>query len=198
MMEEKSGSPVAAVNFRNKEKGWTHQCLELTFENGERYLSGTDKDPYYILYFANLCDRPSCHSCAYASFERISDLTLGDYWGNEESAHPMPDPEKGVSLILANTEKGKALLQRASEYGFVNLQPGDEKSAYQPVFDHPTREGAKREAFWQEVGLCGAEEAIRRFGRLSAKEKAVKHVIAPLTKKLGIYKFAQKIYFGRH
>ncbi len=198
IMEEKNGSPVSSVNFRNKEKGWSHQCLELKFENGERYLSATDRDPYYILYFANLCDRPSCHSCPYASFERISDLTLGDYWGNEDSAHPLKDPEKGVSLILANTEKGKALLTRASEYGFVKTQPGDERTAFQPVFDHPTAKGARRDAFWREVRLYGVKEAALRFGKLSAKEKIVKRVIAPLTKKLGIYKFAQKIYFGRH
>ncbi len=195
MKEKENQSTVNQVNFRNKEKGWDRQNLEIGFANGKRYLAGTDEDPYYILYFANICDRPSCHECLYASFDRISDITLGDYWGIEQQAdRPFEDVKKGVSLVLINTEKGKGLLERAQVKG-LKVHTGDEKSAYQPVFDHPTKQGRRRNEFWKLVNTEGEYKAISVYGRLTAKERFVKHVAAPLAKSIGIYKLAQRIYF---
>lgn len=194
MKEKENKSTVDHVNFRNKEKGWNRQSLEIGFANGNRYLAGTDEDPYYILYFANICDRPSCHECPYASFNRISDITLGDYWGIEQSEHPFTDEKKGVSLVLINTEKGKELTKIAQAKG-MEIHDGDERSAYQPVFDHPTKRGSKRNGFWYLVRLEGECKAISVYGKLSVKERLVKHVAAPLAKRMGIYKFAQKVYF---
>ncbi len=190
--EKAKGSRIIAVNFRNKERGWSKQALELKYEDGSRYLAGNEDDPYYILYFKNVMLRPSCYTCPYACRERISDLTLGDYWGNEDAPQPVPEREKGVSLILVNTERGRNFLAGCKG---LELYEGDEKSAYQPLFDAPTKRPVIREAFWQCVEDEGAAAAIRRYGRLNAKEKLVKKVIAPITKWLGIYKLAQKIYF---
>jgi len=190
--EAAKGSRIVSVNFRNKERGWSRQALELNYADGSRYLAGNEDDPYYVLYFANVMLRPSCYSCPYADRERISDLTIGDYWGNEDAKQPAPDREKGVSLVLVNTGKGKAFLKNCES---LELFPGDEKSAYQPLFDAPSARPASRETFWQCVREEGESAAIRRFGRLSAKQKLIKKVIAPLTKRLGIYKLAQKVYF---
>ncbi|MBR3307712.1 MAG: Coenzyme F420 hydrogenase/dehydrogenase, beta subunit C-terminal domain [Lachnospiraceae bacterium] len=193
LTEEKKGK-ILSVNFRNKDKGWEKQGLEIRFESGERYLAGSAEDPYYILYFAGVMLRPSCHQCPYACHDRAGDISLGDYWGNEDAEEPQPERQKGVSLVMVNTGKGKELLKAAAS---LKLLPGDEKSAYQPLFDAPTRASASRSAFFGCVEQEGAEAAIKRFGRLSAKDKLVKKVIGPLTKRLGIYKLAQKVYFGK-
>ena len=191
--EEWNRSRIVSVNFRNKERGWQKQGLELKFENGKRYLAGSEDDPYYIMYFAGVMLRPSCHQCPYADRARISDLTLGDYWGNDASVQPAPAQEKGVSLILVNTGKGEALLNRCKT---LTVLDGDEKSAYQPLFDAPTKASPRRGEFWKCVEEEGKEAAILRYGRLTNKQKLIKKVIAPLTKKLGIYKLAQKVYFA--
>lgn len=191
--EKAKGSRIVTVNFRNKERGWSRQALELCYADGSRYLAGNEDDPYYILYFKNVMLRPSCYECPYACRERVSDLTLGDYWGNEEAAEPVPAKEQGVSLVLVNTEKGAAFLK---ECDTLRLYEGDEKSAYQPLFDAPTKRPIGRESFWSCVRKEGEVAAIRRFGRLNAKEKLVKKLIGPLTRKMGIYKFAQKVYFA--
>lgn len=196
MQEQKFQSKVNYVNFRNKDKGWEHQQLELGFENGAVYTSTTDADPYYILYFANLCDRPSCHQCPYASYDRISDITLGDYWGNEDSVAPFDEKEKGVSLLLVNTEQGRRLLKRAISAG-LDIHPGDMKSAYQPIFEQPTAEGKNRADFWKEACRAGMRPTIVKYGRLSVSQYFIKRIIAPAAKKAGLYKLAQKVYFNK-
>ena len=48
----------------------------------------------------------NCYSCKYASFERISDMTLGDSWGTVFT----DEIAEGVSLILIQTQKGEDLI----------------------------------------------------------------------------------------
>lgn len=59
---------------------------------------------YYITGFmCGLFHRESCYSCSYANARRVSDITIGDYWGIGKSSL---DTGKGISAILLNTEKG--------------------------------------------------------------------------------------------
>lgn len=191
-LEEQNKDKIVHVNFRNKENGWHKQALEIVYSSGKRTLAGNEQDPFYILYFAHVMHRPSCHECRYTSRMRVSDLTIGDYWGIEKSKKCFQNVEQGVSLILANTWKGKQLLNESKQ---LILRAGDYSSSYQPIFDSPTRASARRNDFFDCYRREGSKEAIRKFGRLGTKEIIIKKVIAPMTKQLGIYQLAQKIFF---
>ena len=60
------------------------------------------------VYLNNLCLRPSCYQCHSKGNFRKSDITLGDFWGVEKVCSEMYN-EKGTSLILINSEKGKKI-----------------------------------------------------------------------------------------
>lgn len=67
---------------------------------------------YYTIAFINAISfTDNCYSCQYATFDRASDLTLGDAWGSELSEDEI---KKGISLILCQTEKGDILLRNAN------------------------------------------------------------------------------------
>lgn len=53
--------------------------------------------------------RPSCYECSYKTLNRKSDITLGDFWGIK---HVVPglSVDKGVSLVIVHSIKGKELL----------------------------------------------------------------------------------------
>lgn len=60
--------------------------------------------------------RESCYACKYANLQRISDITIGDYWGvYQEHAKELKDSEmsneKGISCILVNSEKGQKTIE---------------------------------------------------------------------------------------
>lgn len=69
---------------------------------------------YNTLFLDGYTYRENCYSCKYAGPNRISDLTIGDYWGIE-TEHPELlsqggyDEKLGISCILVNTEKGRML-----------------------------------------------------------------------------------------
>ena len=52
--------------------------------------------------------RPSCNNCHFKNLNRCSDLTLGDFWGIWD-IKPKMDDDKGTSLVLVHSEKGKEI-----------------------------------------------------------------------------------------
>ncbi|MCM1108576.1 MAG: Coenzyme F420 hydrogenase/dehydrogenase, beta subunit C-terminal domain [Clostridium sp.] len=66
-------------------------------------------DLYIKGFFKALFNRECCYSCKFARKERISDMTLGDFWGLDMTS-VNTTMNKGISLVLVNSDKGKHLL----------------------------------------------------------------------------------------
>lgn len=73
----------------------------------ERY-----KDEYYNAFIDGLTYRNSCHSCTFAGNNRVSDITIGDFWGlgKCEDASYIKEHKNGISVILPITNQGIELL----------------------------------------------------------------------------------------
>lgn len=109
-------SKPLSVQFRRKDAkgssygvyltdGDKHICHEETFPDS-RYAAGFLGGMYY---------RQSCYQCHYARLERVSDITLGDYWDRERRYVQLANHDGGLSMILVNTEKGKSLMTSIGE-----------------------------------------------------------------------------------
>ncbi len=192
-MVAREKGPVQAVNFRDKTHGWHRASLRIDCEKGS-LLQDMKQNPYYILFFDHYDLRPCCHHCPYASQERVTDLTLADFWGIEE-AIPQMDDDTGVSLILCGTEKGQRLLDQAQG---LQLEKSNWQACYQPIFEKPSAKNPGRNSFWKSCRDFGYAAGIQRFGRLSLVQKTIKYVLVPIVKKIGLYQFAVKMVMGAH
>lgn len=79
---------------------------------------------YRKLYYSNLALRDSCYNCSYCKISRVGDFTIGDAWGVEKSDREFYN-SNGVSLILANTDKGVRILnfiKKEMELKEVNIE----------------------------------------------------------------------------
>ncbi len=74
------------------------------YPQDSRYMAGFLSGMFY---------RESCYQCHYACGNRVSDLTLGDYWDREGKFSEFEG--EGLSMLIVNTEQGKALLERSKE-----------------------------------------------------------------------------------
>jgi len=77
-------------------------------------------NPYYYSFYSHLIDRRSCYECPYGTDQRISDLTICDYWGIA-NYHSDMDIKSGVSGLMVGTDKGSALLEAVKDQ--VQLVP---------------------------------------------------------------------------
>lgn len=103
-------------------------------------------DSYSIAFLKGVSYTENCYECKFARLERISDLTLGDAWGSELSNE---EKEKGISLILVQTEKGKELLSNSN----LCLKDIDIKNAVSNnhQLQYPMGKTIKREKFFHKL-----------------------------------------------
>ena len=94
----------------SKESGLRH--WKLTTSDGKLHSGRSIKFPFYYAYLQYLFFRPSCYSCRYAKTDRVTDLTLGDFWGLRkiECDITMKDFNKGFSMVMANNARGQRFL----------------------------------------------------------------------------------------
>ena len=103
-----AGEPrdIRAVNARRKDFGWKQYSMALSFANGTEYVKVFREDTFMRGFLAELFNRPSCHRCPAKELKSSSDITIADYWG-VDTRFPGFDDDKGVSLVLVNTAKGR-------------------------------------------------------------------------------------------
>lgn len=93
--------------------------LLMTFNNKEITVNRHD-DPYLIGFHNSLFNRMSCYNCKFASLNRVSDITLSDFWRYEE-INSEYDGRSGVSAVIINTLKGDALFSKVIEKNYAVL-----------------------------------------------------------------------------
>ena len=120
----KYGGRVTGVKFRDKSQSW--RTYEFTVETTEGKVSVPHfKDVYMTLFLQDMSLRPSCYSCPAKGGRSHSDVTLADLWNVSAVAADMDD-DRGASLALANTQKGKvalsAVCERLAEVDFAEAK----------------------------------------------------------------------------
>lgn len=101
-------------SFRSKTFGWLNFSIRVHFEKDTIQDEKHRNNLYMRTYLSDMLLRPSCYACDLKSLSRNSDITLADFWGVNKVMPEMFD-DKGTSLILINTEKGKRLFDDISE-----------------------------------------------------------------------------------
>lgn len=124
VLSEVVGARVEKFNFRPKDSGWGLEGKYYYKEGGEERSKMLNYHlcSYYVLFLNSDIYRESCYSCRYAKGERVSDITLGDYWGIEKEQPEaltqnggLIDMDKGVSCLIVNTAKGAELYDRVKD-----------------------------------------------------------------------------------
>lgn len=101
--------------FRSKRRGWGlyyryYYICKRTGKRKDKFGAG-DEDPYYAAFLSGKMYRSLCYKCKFARRERVSDFTIGDYWGIQEE-HPEFDCAAGASVLLINTQKGQSYFEK--------------------------------------------------------------------------------------
>ena len=112
--------------------------------DGNRLMPGNILDHYTYAFLKSIDYFECCYDCKYAVIRRVSDITLGDAWGQMSDTDP-----NGVSLILCQTEKGRELVENAGlELFDVDLEKAVPAN---PQLNHPSEKPDKRDLFFKIV-----------------------------------------------
>lgn len=163
--------PIRNISFRDKCSGW--KGYSFTIKGQNRTLSTPYKyNPYMKAFLWDVILRPSCYECKAKAGTSHADLTLGDFWGIDR-IEPSIDDNKGVSLVLANSIKGKELINKAVE---LNVFAADYDKAvyYNPAIVNPVKPHPKRNYFFQHFNSTDSfENFVEKCLKPSLNEKCV-------------------------
>lgn len=124
------------------------------------YSSSVMEDLYFFSFLRALSYKDSCYQCRYAKKERISDVTVGDFWGIGSLNLP-EKPKKGLSLILVNTEQGRTLLNNVRGSFYIEERSIDEAVSGNKQLRFPSRKHFARGLFCRLYKKIGFDSSAK-------------------------------------
>lgn len=161
-LEDKYGSKIKTISFRDKKHGWKTYSLSTKFSNGKEYSKNLKEDPFLLGFLRNYYLRPSCYACLYSKIPRSADITLGDYWG-VESRYPELDNNMGVSLLLVNSEKGIFLLESIKEGLEIYEIDLEHAIKHNPCIIKPVNKPKDRDKFFEDFNNKEFTDVIKKY-----------------------------------
>ena len=197
MSEETRGSVLEEVRFRDKREGWgcggeaTTTTTTATTPVLHRVVTrerpfSPENSYYYKRFLSGDIYRESCYRCPYAGGERPGDFTIGDFWGIDFRAAGL-DPQHGISVIIANTEKAKSLVPYIKGQTSWAVRSLDEAMRGNDQLMHPTPRPEARDLVlerWKEGGIETLEEEYRHSTAFSSKKWLAKRAVKKLMKEV--------------
>ena len=164
-LEKKHGSMITYVNFRDKELyGWRAHKETFKFENGGGKMNFT------YLFYQHILFRHSCGVCHFTNLHRPSDITIADYWGWERTDKDFNADNKGCSLVLCNTEKGRQLFEAVKDR--MDTIPAELANVMQTHLAKPSQIHPKRMDFERYYIDNGFEYACRKTAMMGWRYQA--------------------------
>lgn len=163
--QEKKYGECVGIDFRNKKDfGWADHIETLTFDK-KRYV---DTEVFKNLFYGNYISRPSCYECPYKSIYHPGDITIGDYWGVDKAAPGFND-NKGVSLVIINTEKGNAIFEAVK--GSCTFMETKIEDSMQSPFLQSINKPKNRDEFWHDYRNKKFSYIIKKYGTKNWKQQ---------------------------
>lgn len=180
--ERNENKKLIDVVFRNKSKGWKNNQYKMTFDDGSEEYCLSIQHPFHRAYLNGILSRKSCAVCRFAKLERLSDITLADYWQYKGSQF---NPTNGVSLVAVNSAKGEALLNSAYQYLENESTSKEDAIASCRHLTHTPLQHKNREAFFKKLSKSGYNKAVDKY--LNEKENLIMRGFKK------IYRLAKKV-----
>ena len=183
------GNVISDITFRDKSLGWHSYALKI---NGNDKEGNTNvlvhetqvQNVFMRGFLENLTVRPSCSACPARSYTSGSDIMLADFW-HLDKYHPSWDDNKGMSLALVMSDKGRELFDSCKSTIFCQFIPYDEvedHGVHLPITQSQSLP-LEREMFFAELEKIPVIQLLhscltrneKRKKRVKQKRKVIKY-----------------------
>lgn len=177
-IEKENKRKIVEVDFRDKKHfGWKDHKESFILDDNSLII----KTNWTALFYKHIMFRHSCGVCHFTNLQRPSDITLADFWGWENNVPDMNADDKGVSLVLLNTEKGQEVFQRAS--GTLDVKALNINDCLQPNLLRPSEIHPQRNQFEIDYSKHGFKYTFNKYLGLSW-EKRCKRLVKRMIHKM--------------
>ena len=167
-LERKKQGKITYLTFKDKRMGWQHPTAYVIINNKEVFI-----DDYVKLFYNRCVLRPSCHVCPFATTERKTDITIGDFWHIEKTIPDFYDPN-GTSLFLIHTDRGEKLFEELKDS--MEYRESNTEQCWQANLEAPTPASEQRSEFWNDYQRNGIDFVMKKYGRTSIQSKIINKI----------------------
>jgi coenzyme F420-reducing hydrogenase beta subunit len=163
-LEHSFRKKVVELSCRSKRESWRRFSLLATFSDGSDFCENRRKNPYLLSFLSDCCLRPSCYQCQARAGRSGADISIADFWGIE-TVYPDMDDNRGISVVLIHSEKGRAEWETLADVLEVREVAFDMVVARNAAYLHSAKRPKERTYFMKRV------QKTRNLGRLAKKCK---------------------------
>ena len=116
-LNHESYGKIVTLTYRDKREGW-YNDIKQKISSQDLTLYPMHKMPIkcygglvYKAFGSHLTNRTSCLNCRFAKIHRIADLTLADFWGDQD--HP-DQHYAGVSAVIVHNNNVRDVIAKAN------------------------------------------------------------------------------------
>lgn len=187
---DNNGELPEAINLRSKQTGWSrYQYSNLfLYQNGDSYTEKSGESLYMKLFVDGYINRESCANCHFKGYHRVSDFTIGDFWGIWDIA-PEMDDNKGTSIVLVHSSHGQKLLQSISNRINLKSVTLEEASRQNPALIKSFPSHERRQEILSMIGSGQFSRLEQAIGSSNVPmQKKYKQLLLRVFRKLGLWK----------
>ena len=156
---------ITGISFRDKTHGWKKYGFRLRYAaseaagnsvsisaNDRTFLQPFPDNVFMKGFLKNLYLRPSCYACSSRSGKSGSDISIADFWG-VQNYYPEFDDDRGVGLVLVNTEKGRKAYEQINADSMESTY--EQGLNHNPCLEHSVARTKHIATFWTEFEAKG-------------------------------------------
>lgn len=188
----KSSYVFSNILFRDKVRGYKYSAMSLFDKSGKRvYSEGIDTDVYLRAFFSDISVRQSCYNCAFKKRYRVSDFTLWDCFDVYRFSSEL-DNDKGVTRVLAHTDKANRIIEELSSAHVVKISADDAVAGVNEMF-HSVSVNPSREQFFKDLNELPVDQCFEKWFPVTLRHRFEK-LIRVISCKIGVYDVAKLVF----
>ena len=184
-LKETAFCKATDIVFRDKSKGWETKS-EFVVKKGEKVIF---KEPFYLnqyyYFFAqNYSLRHICYECPFKSGYRRSDITVADLWGIAKLLPEGSYDDKGTSLTIINSKKGKQIFEKIQDRVWVKEISYDKAIENNMMALKSVKKPSTREAFFEDINKYTFKKTYKMYKPKEPLILSIKKKLYPIKQKL--------------
>lgn len=165
-LEDKHKGKVKDFSFRIKDNSYKHAhgYSYKVEKNGNNFVVNGiyTQSSFYNAFKKYLIFRESCYDCRYSTLQRVSDITLADFWGIEKYDFD-GNVDKGVSMVITNTPEGQMFFDAIGHSMVSKEFPIEYGIESNHCLTHNTTKPRSRDIIIEELAKNGYEKTAEKY-----------------------------------
>ncbi len=184
-LKETNFDKATDIIFRDKSKGWEAKP-DFVAKNGQKELFRESfyKNPYCFFFAQNYSLRHICYACPFKSGYRRSDVTVADLWGISEILPQGSYDDKGTSLLIVNSDKGKHIFESISQSVWSKEISYDKAIENNMMALRSVNKPHNRDKFFEDISKYTFKKVYKIYKPKESLSLTIKKKLYPLKQKL--------------